>query len=148
MRGVSRKPVAYVCEDDRSLPSDEQTVFWLTCKNNEDTNKTLRRYARAAKDGRDGQKEYDDRLLTAADKEEFMTVCSKVENFAFSQEYYDKRPQVAQKADEHGFIDVIDDPDLLADLVMELPPDVLSEVFGAVNNPVKLDRGAKKNLSS
>ena len=148
MRGVSRKPVPYVCEDDRALPSDEQTVFWLTCKNNEDTNKTLRRYARASKDGRDGQREYDDRLLTVADKEEFMTVCSKVENFSFSEEYYQRRPQVAQKADEDGYLDVIDDPDLLGDLVTELPPDVLSELFQAVNNPVKLDRGAKKNLSS
>tara|TARA_R100001463_G_scaffold2261_3_gene9605 strand:- start:2111 stop:2554 length:444 start_codon:yes stop_codon:yes gene_type:complete len=145
MRGVSRKPTPFVCEDDRSLPSNEQTVFWLTCKNNEDTNKTLRRYARAAKDGRDGNREYDDRLLTVADKEEFLTVCSKVENFAFSEQYYERRPQVAQKADDNGFIDMIDDPDLLGDLVTDLPPDVLSEIFAAVNNPVKLDRGAKKN---
>lgn len=147
MRGVSRKPIPYVVEDDRSLNSDEQTVFWLTCKNNEDTNKTLRRYARAAKDGRDGQREYDDRMLTVADKEEFLTVCTKVENFAFSEEYYSRRPQVRDKADENGFLDVIEDPDLLGDLVGELPPDVVSEIFGAVNNPVKLDRGAKKNLS-
>ena len=147
MKGVSRKPVPYVCEDDRSLSSDQQTVFWLICKNNEDTNKTLRRYARASKDGRDGHREYDDRLLTVADKEEFLTVCQKVENFSFSEEYYQKRPQIKQKADENGFIDIIDDPDLLGDLVSELPPDVLSELFSAVNNPVKLDRGAKKNLS-
>jgi len=145
MKGVSRKPVPYVCEDDRGLPADEQTVFWLTCKNNDDSNKTIRRYARAAKDGRVGTREYDDRILSAADKEEFMTVCSKVGNWAFSAEYIERRPQVEKLVNEHGYIEMIEDPDLLGDVVTELPPDVLSELFGAVNNPVKLDRGAKKN---
>jgi len=145
MRGINQTPVKYVCEDERGLDSQDQTGFWLIGKNNRMANESVARYAKARRDGRDGTSEYDDRLLTAADKAEFVTVCTKVEHFAFSEKYYERKPQVRELADEDGFIAVIEDEDILADVVSELPPEYLSEVFAAVNNPVKLDRGAKKN---
>jgi len=145
MRGINQAPVKYICEDERGLDGDEQTVFWLIAKNNRMANESISRYAKARKDGRDGASDYDDRLLSAADKAEFVTVCQKVENFAFSDAYYQRKPQVREMADEEGYIASIEDPDILGDVVTELAPEYLSEVFAAVNNPVKLDKGAKKN---
>jgi hypothetical protein len=144
MRGINQKPVRYILEDERGEDSLDQTAFWLTAKNNRMANESIARYAKARKDN--GQtSEYDDRLLSSADKAEFVTVCSKVEHFAFSDEYYQRKPQVAELADENGYIDSITDADILGDVVSELAPAYLSEIFAAVNNPVKLDRGAKKN---
>jgi hypothetical protein len=145
MKGLSREPVTYICEDERGLPKEEQTVFHLIPKNPQMANETVRRYARASVEGRNGQREYDDRALTAADIEEFQALCVKVENFVFSEKYLMAHPQVKQMVGETGYIAVIEEAGMLADVMTELSPDTLQEIFQVVSNPVKLSRGAKKN---
>jgi|TARA_Y100000310_G_scaffold321085_1_gene378273 hypothetical protein len=143
MRGVSRQPIAYVCESDRDLPTEEQTVFHLIPKNNQMANESIRRYARAASEGRSGAREYDDRLLSVADIEEFQAVCLKVENYCFSEDYCTSHPNLP--CDDSGFVAEVEDPNLKADIVRDIPSQALQEIFDAVNNPVKLGRGGKKN---
>ena len=143
MRGVSRQPIAYVCESDRDLATEEQTIFHLIPKNNQMANESIRRYARAASEGRGGARGYDDRLLAVADIEEFQAVCIKVENYCFSEEYRSSHPNLP--CDDNGFVTLVEEPNLKADIVRDIPSQALQELFDAVNNPVKLERGGKKS---
>lgn len=144
MKGVSRKAVPYVLEDDRALPVEEQTIWHLLPKNTQAANETLRRYARASKEGRNGQREYDARALTAADIEEFQADCIKVENFCFSAEYLERHPQMADRCSEEGYCREVTDPQTMQEIVLELAPEHLRELLAVVDNPVKLSAGAKK----
>ena len=130
MRGVTREAMPYVCEADRDLPENEQTTFWLIQKNNKMQNESIRRYARASSEGRGGAREFDDRKLSAADIEEFQAVCTKVENYCWSEEYLKNHSNAS--VDENGF-------------QAEMPAGALSEVFDAVNNPVRLGNAGKKS---
>ena len=149
MRGRNSAPVPYCCEEDRALAEEEQTIFWLICKNNSMANVTVRRYTRARRDTRDGGTEYDPRLLDAADIDDFLAICSKVENYAWSLDYLAKHPQMESKVNGRGFYeDAIVDATLLADVARDLPAGVLSELFDASISQVRLNRGAKKGWSS
>lgn len=149
MRGRSSAPVPYRCEEDRSLPEEEQTIFWVTCKNNSMANETVRRYTRARRDTRDGGTDYDPRMLDTADIEDFLSICKKVENYAWSTDYMAKHPQIESKVNAGGFYaDAITDEVLLADVARDLPAGVLSELFDASVNQVRLNRGAKKGSNS
>tara|TARA_Y100000004_G_scaffold195565_1_gene262916 strand:+ start:1357 stop:1788 length:432 start_codon:yes stop_codon:yes gene_type:complete len=143
MRGVTREAMPYVCEADRDLPENEQTTFWLIQKNNKMQNESIRRYARASSEGRGGAREFDDRKLSAADIEEFQAVCTKVENYCWSEEYLKNHSNAS--VDENGFQAEITDPSGLADIVRDMPAGALSEVFDAVNNPVRLGNAGKKS---
>ena len=143
MRGVTKESVAYVCEADRDLSEAEQTVFWLIQKNNKMQNESIRRYARASSEGRGGAREFDDRKLSAADIEEFQSVCTKVENYCWSEEYLSNHANA--DVDENGFQAEVSDPSGLADIVRDIPAGALSEVFDAVNNPVRLGNAGKKS---
>ena len=143
MRGISRQPIAYVCESDRDLSTEEQTIFHLVPKNNQMANESIRRYARAASENRGGAREYDDRLLSVADIEEFQAVCLKVENYCFSEDYRANHPNLP--CDDSGFVEIIEEPNLKADVVRDIPAQALQEIFDVVNNPVKLERGGKKS---
>ena len=150
MRGIgNNKIVEYVCESDRSLPEDEQTVFVLRCKNGLMASKSNRRYSKVFQESRDGSREYDDRKGLSADIEEFQDNCTEVLNFFYSEDYLEGHPNVRAMADEKGRVAKIDDPNLKADLIRyEIPEAQQRELFAAMNDPVKLDRGAKKNLNS
>ena len=143
MRGVTREAMPYVCEADRDLPENEQTTFWLIQKNNKMQNESIRRYARASSEGRGGAREFDDRKLSAADIEEFQAVCTKVVNYCWSEEYLKNHSNAS--VDENGFQAEITDPSALADIVRDMPAGALSEVFDAVNNPVRLGNAGKKS---
>ena len=143
MRGVTREAMPYVCEADRDLLENEQTTFWLIQKNNKMQNESIRRYARASSEGRGGAREFDDRKLSAADIEEFQAVCTKVENYCWSEEYLKNHSNAS--VDENGFQAEITDPSALADIVRDMPAGALSEVFDAVNNPVRLGNAGKKS---
>lgn len=141
MKSVSRKPIPYICEADRDLDPKYQTIFWITPKNGSMSAASTRRYYRVM-DG-DDNKEYNDKKGLSADIEEFQSICSKVENFFYSPEYLESRTNI--QADGDGRVEVIEDPNLLADLVRsELPSKVLQEIFAVAGDPIKLDRGAKK----
>ena len=143
MKSISRDPIPYICEADRDLPQEEQTIFWVTPKNGQMAAASTRRYYRVMDGSGDSQREYNERKGLAADIEEFQSIVTKVENFFFSAEYLQKRPNL--DADENGAVKEIVDPNIFADLVRsELASNVLQEIFGAASDPVKLDRGAKK----
>lgn len=143
-RGANTKPQPYVLEIDRALPVEEQTIFWIKCKNTVMGNATLQRYTRAQRANADGSSEYDVRKLQLADKEDFLDFCVKVENYCWSEEYLERHPNV--QVDENGFtINPITDPDELADLVGDLSVGDFNELSAAANNQVRLSRGAKKN---
>lgn len=133
IKGVSRKPIAFVPEEDRMSPLKEQTVFWIKPKTGHDANQTMARYAAAGRDGRKGYRDLNVNKLDNADIDEFLAICEKVENFIFEDS--DKMVNVTDQAG-------------LKQVVMELSADVLIELMDASNNLSTLKAGEKKSSSS
>lgn len=138
VRGVSKKSIGYVLEDDRGNSIQEQSVFWIKPKTGEDNNKTLKRYASTYRDGRKGQREVDVNKLNAADVDEFLYVIEKVENYGFPIDH----PLYKKDNDP---VKEITDPAELIEVAKTLSADHLAEIFEAANNISKLTDGAKKN---
>lgn len=149
MRGASRTPIAYVSVSDRDLPDDEQTIVWIRCKNAELGNQALARYARAQKDRVDGSgRDWDSFQLTRADIEDFLRVCPRVDNYAWTPEYLDDHPEIKLASNVKGFYTKpITDPAMLEDFFKDIPSSQKEELLMVAGNQVKLDQGAKKNLS-
>src|SRR3990167_1742700 len=109
-RGANTEPQQYVLESDRAIPESEQTVFHIRCKNTIMGNSTLQRYTRAQRQNPDGTGDFDLPKLTLADKEDFLSFCSKVENYGWSAAYIRKHPQVT--VNDTGFsVEPIVDPE-------------------------------------
>lgn len=89
----------YILEDDRSLPKEEQTVFWIKPKDGAAANRTTARYLKTIEETR-GRRELNVSASNAADIEEFCDVVEKVENFAFSDAYYDRNTKMKEKAED------------------------------------------------
>lgn len=142
IRGVNNQIyIPYVLEDDRGNPVSDQTVFHIRAKTGEDNNKTLRRYSSTYKDNRKGGRDVDDRKLNAADVDEFVSVCSKVENYGFPEGH-------KLYTDENkGVFKVIESKEELVEVARTLSSDHLAEVFEAANNISKLTEGQKKSSS-
>ena len=139
LRGTSKRPVPYVPEEERSVLED-QTVVWIRPKNGHSANKTMARYAAAGRDGRKGYRELNIRKLDDADIEEFLEVVVKWENYYFSDSF--------PKLHEQGLIKVIEDQETLKKICLDLPADILMEIFEAANNISRLNEGEKKSYSS
>jgi len=143
-RGANTKPQPYILEGDRHLQEEEQTVWWIKCKNTVMGNETLQRYTRAQRQNIDGSSEFDTRKLQLADKEDFLEFCVKVENWYWSDEYKEKHPNVV--TNDLGYtVDPITDPEELANLVSDLSVGDFNELAAAANNQVRLNRGLKKS---
>ena len=149
MRGASKTPIPYVCEADRPLDEKEQTVFWLRGKNIDMGNQSLARYARAQKDRVDGGKEWEPVQLSRADVEDFLAVCVRVDNYAFTPEYLSSHPDVQVLSEKNGgfYPKGIIDYRMLEDVARDLPSGAFNEIMGASANQIRLNAGAKKNLS-
>lgn len=144
IRGVTKKAIPYVLEDDRSSPLHEQTVFHIVPKTGHDNNKTVQRYAAAAKENRKGYREVNVSKMDAADHEEFISVVEKVENYIFPEDHS------LYKADENGepvLVTVTEAADL-KEVARTLSADHLAEVLEVSNNVSKLKDGEKKSYNS
>lgn len=144
MRGISKKPVAYICEADRALPKEEQTIWWLKPKTYQEVNEAMGRYGRTFTEEKDGYKNYNVARLNRADQEEWCDVVIKVENYAFPDEFYTKHPDIAKQANEEGYIKVIDDDDLKLEVLLSIPSGVYNEIFKACQDLNSI-RAAEKN---
>jgi hypothetical protein len=150
-RGVPSEPVPYVLEADRGLPNEEQTVFHIKPKTGNDSNYITKLYISAyiEKDG--GARDLDVRQANAADVATFKHLVKKIENYCFSDEYYEKHPAVKEKAVEVKsenevlkYVPVIDSPDMIADVCHDVDSDSLREIISVANNLNKLKDGQKK----
>ena len=139
MQGISRKPVPYVPEDDRSSPLDEQVVFWIQPKRGKEANISLARYAGAGKDDRKGYRKISTNKLDNADLEEFISIVSKVENYQFAPD----NPRC-----EEGVLEELTTQIDLRTVCEEISADVLAEIFEASSNISVLRAGEKKSSSS
>ena len=134
MRGISKKPVKYVCECDKGLPEKEQTVFWLKPKTYKEVNSAMGRYSGAVKEDQEGQKHYNINRLNSADQEEWCEVVTKIENFAFDLEALKADAKLAEIADEKGYIKVIEDDRLKIKVLEHLPAGIYNEIFKAAQD--------------
>lgn len=139
IRGVSRLPIPYIPEDERSTKED-QTVIWIKPKTGHDANVTMSRYAGAGRDVRKGYRELNINKLDNADIQEFLDIVVKVENYLFSDQFPDLEKQ--------GLHVVIEDQELLRKVCMDISADLLVEIFEVANNMVSLKGGEKKGSSS
>ena len=139
IRGVSRKTVAFVPEEERSVKED-QTVIHIRPKTGHQANVTMARYAASGRDGRKGYRELNVTKLDNADIAEFLDIVIKVENFYFSDQFPDLEKQ--------GLHREIDSPELLKKVAIDISADLLLEIFEAANNVSVLRAGEKKSSSS
>jgi hypothetical protein len=139
IKGVSRQPVALIPEEERSNTNDP-TVFHLSAKTGHQANVTMQRYAAAGRDGRKGHRELNVTKLDNADIAEFLDVCSKVENWYFSDNFPDLESQ--------GLFTEVTDQETLKRVCQDMSSDLLLEVFEAANNLATLKAGEKKSSSS
>ena len=139
IRGVSKKPIPYVPEEERSV-TENQTVFHLVPKTGHQSNVTMQRYAAAGRDGRKGYRELNVNKLDNADLAEFLDICTKVENWYFSDQFPDLEAQ--------GLFKDITDPESIKRVCQDMSADLLLEVFEASNNISTLRTGEKKSSSS
>lgn len=143
MKGIGSRPKPYLCEMDRSEPDSLQTVFYLVPRNHERANKSSIKYSRAMRDGRSG--DMDPLAMDKADRESFLDYCKKIENYSFSEDFYESHPAILERANDMGYIESIDTPELLTEVARDLPNSVLMELANAVNDPVTLTAGLKKS---
>ena len=139
IRGVSKKAVAYIPEEERTV-KENQTVVWIKPKTGHQANVTMSRYAAAGRDGRKGYRELNVTKLDNADLQEFLDVVLKVENYYFSDQFPDLEKQ--------GLHKVIEQPELLKKVAMDVSADLLVEIMEASNNLAVLKAGEKKSSSS
>jgi len=139
IRGVSRQAVPYIPEDERTV-KENQTIVWIRPKTGHQANVSMSRYASAGRDGRKGYRELNVTKLDNADLQEFIDVVTKVENFYFSDQFPD-----LEKAGLHK---VIEDPESLKKVCMDLSADLLVEIMEAANNLSTLKAGEKKTSNS
>ena len=142
MRAISKKSVPYVCESDRSLPKEEQTVFLIKPKTYQEVNNAMRRYGGTFKEDGQGFKDYDVSKLNSADQQEWCSVVEKIENFCFSEDYLKKYPEIPHK---EGFVEVITDSSTKLDVLSMLPVNVINEIWKATQDVTKLKEGEKKD---
>lgn len=152
-RGLDRKNYKYyyVLKDDRGLPEREQTKFWIKPKTGHDQNETTAAYMPAFKE-ENNRRFLDVAQTDAADRQEFVKHVYKVENYAFSEEYYEKYPSAKERAEaiecEDGitahFIPEITEDSMIADIVSDLPGSYLREVLGVLDDRSKLTVEEKK----
>lgn len=141
IKGVSKKAIPYVLEDDRESPDKEQTVFWIKPKTGEDNNKTLARYGQASKETRKGR-EINVTKLNIADLEEFTSVVERVELYQFPED------STVYKDFDNGVVNSTEDSSVLKEIARTLSADHLGEILEVSNNLSRLTAGAKKSSNS
>ena len=141
--GTSSKSICYIPEEERALQSADPkaivTKFWIRLKKGHDANQVLADYAGAGKDGRKGYRELNVRRLDSADVTHFLSICERVENYQFSEDYPDLH--------EQGAIPDVTGEAQLSQVAADLSADLLNELFEASNNAVLLKAGEKKDQS-
>lgn len=150
-RGVSREPVPYVLEADRGLKREEQTIFYVRPRTGKDQNFITSKYLNAYIEKED-KKSLDIQAANIADVETFKNQVSRIENFCFSDEYYEQHPAVKNQAVEvltsddkkALYVSVIETPDMVADVCRDLDAESFKEIVSVSNNITKLEEGRKK----
>ena len=93
-----------------------------------------------SEDGRKGYRELNVTKLDSADLQEFLDVVLKVENYYFSDQFPDLENQ--------GLHKVIEQPELLKKVAMDISADLLVEIMEASGNLAVLKQGEKKSSNS
>ncbi len=151
MKGIEfSKAIPYVCEEERSLPKEQQTIFWLKSKTHSEANKTLSRYAAAGKDGRGGFRELSSKKLDTADYAEWANIVVKIENFCFPTDFYNEYDVVKKQAIKRGddlYVKLIEEKDiwLIKEVLRYLPANVVNEIWDVAIDYAKLKEGEKKS---
>ena len=153
-RAARKEPYLYILEEDRALPLELQTIFFIRLKTGFDHNLTSSRYANTVTTGDKGKMELDVLSSDVADKLEFQHLVTEVMNFDFGKEYYDKYPTVAEQATERSyedrdetkglFVASIKEASQLAEVSRLLPNNQLREILAAANSRSTLEDGEKK----
>ena len=150
--GVSRNQlIDYVLEADRELPKEQRTIFWIRPQTGHDANFRTKQYLRAYTEKDTGLRDLDIAKADNADSASFRNAVKKVENFAFSKEYYEIHPTIKEKASKVKidgkdvlYTSVIDSEDMVGDVCGELESESLREIMTSSNSISKLREGQKK----
>lgn len=147
MRGAGKRPVPYIVAQDTDLDASEQTITWVKPKNTKMGAYSSRRYTSAFGDsGEPG--EYDPEEWYEALLGDFCECVVRIDNIAFSDEYLDAHPDVKGEVKENGFsAGPFTTPEVIREIAEDAIDGYVTEVVNAASNRVRLDRGAKKNLS-
>ena len=82
--GIIGEPKPYILDRDRDVAQDLQTVFWIKPRSAKEANVTFAKFAGAREVGRGGREKYNSDALSKADREAFLSIIEKIENFFFA----------------------------------------------------------------
>ncbi len=143
MKALDFQPIPYVIEEERGLPTKEQTVFWIKPKSHQAANKTLSRYASCGRDGRKNYRELNPGKLDAADVAEWVTTIVKIENFEFSSSFCAEYGEKV-KPNKEGYVKEITDQWMIKEILPMLSADVINEIWDVALDYSRLKEGEKK----
>ena len=146
MRGAGSSPIPYVTAEDRNLEEKEQTIVWIRPKNTKMGAYSSRRYTQAI--DLDGGGDYREDDFAEAIVDDALAVIARIDNYAPSDDFLRSHPELRGDVNEEGFCtNPIQDADTLRAVVLDWMDGAASEVINASSSKVRLDDGAKKNLS-
>lgn len=157
VRGISKNDtIAYIPEDDRGLPEEQQTVFHIKPKTGHESNIQTKHYMKGISEKPDGSRDMDVSKIDSADVANFQATVKKVENYAFSQDFYEDKKALKESSvkreiedglgnsEELWFTEEITDSVLLKKVAKTLPANVLREVAEVSEDMSRLKEGEKK----
>lgn len=158
VRGISKNDaVAYIPEDDRGLPEEQQTVFHIKPKTGHESNIQTKHYMKGISEKPDGSRDMDVSKIDSADVANFQATVKKVENYAFPQDFYEDKEALKESSvkreieddlgnsEELWFTEEITDSVLLKKVAKTLPANVLREVAEVSEDMSRLKEGEKKS---
>jgi hypothetical protein len=147
MKGAGKKPIPYIATSDKELKPEEQTITWVRPKNTKMGSYSSRRYTAAFTDA--GQIDsYNPEDWYEATVEDFCECVARIDNYAFSEDYLENHPDIKKDTNEAGFYTKpIVTPVLIRDVAEDATDGYVTEILNVSSNKVRLDQGAKKNLS-
>ncbi len=147
MKAISKQPKPYILKADRGLKEEEQTVFWIKPKTARDVNEAMNSYGPAIKETPEGYKEYNTNKLNEADKKEWQRVVTKVENFAFTNDYIESNPELKErikaKEDDVSYVEFVDELHYIGQIWESMSPTDIGEVMKASQDMTFLKEGEK-----
>lgn len=151
-RGANQHSQPYIAPADRQLPEAQQTRFFVKVKNSATADEIARRYAKARREGPNGEADFDLQAMQKARQFEWLQICDKVENYGWSESYLEDHPNVLQYCNEDGYslqpiIQEEGNVGMFLDVLDDMPVDVRTNVFDAADSRVTVEEGHPKNVN-
>lgn len=128
-----RKRYPYVCEDERGLSADQQTVTWLTCRTAQEIDEERAVAASSVQVGRHNKVKVDMGAMSAQREARWTKHVHRIDRWRWQ---------------DGTVVDTLEDGVSLARVYREGDTDYLEEIDEAIRSLSVLEEGSKRDLDS